>query len=75
MDSSLEKVPTLQLGVIALCTGLVGLVLLKALTKPKLSAPLPPGPPRDPILGNLRHYSADDPYKTFCQWAKTYGMP
>jgi hypothetical protein len=35
--------------------------------------PLPPGPPKDPLIGHLRYMpTAQTPF-VFHEWAKTYG--
>jgi hypothetical protein len=36
-------------------------------------AQLPPGPARDPFIGNLRHIPLDNPQKVFAEWQKVYG--
>ncbi|KDQ15267.1 hypothetical protein BOTBODRAFT_31924 [Botryobasidium botryosum FD-172 SS1] len=35
--------------------------------------PLPPGPPREPILGNARHVPSSAPWKVYTEWKKIYG--
>lgn len=35
--------------------------------------PLPPGPPRLPIIGNLHQAPEKDPWRTYQQWTKEYG--
>ena len=42
--------------------------------KAKNGLPLPPGPPRDPIIGNLRVVPTVRQPETFHEWAKTYGV-
>ncbi|KAJ7484173.1 cytochrome P450 [Mycena latifolia] len=37
------------------------------------SFPLPPGPPRDPIIGHLRHMPSTNRAAVFHEWSKTYG--
>ncbi|KAJ7206267.1 cytochrome P450 [Mycena pura] len=39
----------------------------------RASSTLPPGPPRDPIIGNLRQMPTERPPLVFHEWAKTYG--
>lgn len=35
--------------------------------------PYPPGPPPDPVIGNVRQFPKDHYWDRFCQWAKKYG--
>lgn len=35
--------------------------------------PLPPGPKRRPLIGNLTDLPAESPWLTYHEWAKTYG--
>ena len=35
--------------------------------------PLPPGPKRRLIIGNLTDLPAENPWLTYHEWAKTYG--
>lgn len=60
----------------------LSLVLFSSRTRSKrqFSPSLPPGPPRDAFVGNLRLFMAnaaqlDRPFRgeTFHEWAKTYG--
>lgn len=37
--------------------------------------PLPPGPKRDFLLGNLRNFPANQWYDKFSEWQKTHGEP
>ena len=37
-------------------------------------ARLPPSPPGDPIIGHARKMPLEEPYKTFAEWGKRYGM-
>jgi hypothetical protein len=50
---------------------LLGLVTYK-LTSHKL--PLPPGPPRRLIVGNVHQLPKSDPWRTFAKWGETYGQ-
>jgi hypothetical protein len=36
-------------------------------------AQLPPSPPRDPFIGNLRHIPQENQKKVFEEWGKIYG--
>ncbi|KAF1348093.1 cytochrome P450 [Delphinella strobiligena] len=52
-----------------------GFVLCAAVAylRPKTSLlPLPPGPPGEPILGNLRIVPTDNPELTYAKWSKEY---
>ncbi|KAI9370290.1 Fumitremorgin C synthase [Aspergillus egyptiacus] len=39
----------------------------------KHQSPLPPGPPKLPLLGNLHQIPRDQPWKTYKRWADIYG--
>lgn len=42
-----------------------------------LSSPtlhLPPSPPADPLIGHARIIPLTQPYKTYAEWGKKYGM-
>jgi hypothetical protein len=39
----------------------------------KTAKMLPPGPPRDPIIGHLRYLPTAESASVFHEWAKTYG--
>ena len=54
---------------VALCAVLYGVFARRK----KGALPLPPGPPRDPILGHLRIMPAKNPQETFYEWSKQYG--
>lgn len=43
------------------------------LLKRRISSPLPPGPTRLPIIGNLLSIPSNDAHRTFNKWAKKYG--
>jgi hypothetical protein len=36
-------------------------------------AQLPPGPPRDPFIGNMRHIPLENQQQVFAEWRKIYG--
>jgi len=50
----------------------VTLVLLKKMFSKK-SAPLPPGPPKLPVLENLLDMPASHEWLTFGDWGEKYG--
>ncbi|KIJ66083.1 hypothetical protein HYDPIDRAFT_110226 [Hydnomerulius pinastri MD-312] len=54
-----------------LCVAVVYRYLLKKQTSPPF--PLPPGPPGLPVLGNVRGINVAAPWRTYAEWAKTYG--
>ena len=53
-------------------TALVVVVLLSKVMKK--SPNYPPGPPRDPILGNARQMTGENIELRFTEWGKRYGM-
>lgn len=74
----LQRVPspeTFELSRIGWGTVVVAL-LVTLLSKVMKKAPnYPPGPPRDPILGNARQMTGDYIERRFAEWGKRYGMP
>lgn len=63
---------SLPLVISAVVIGLFGWLLL--LSKPKQGhLPYPPGPPKLPIIGNLHQAPSLWPWRTYREWAKTYG--
>jgi len=71
----LSKSP-LKLGVVTLSIASVGYVLvqgLRGLTTRSEKDPLPPGPPRHFLLGNLLQFPKDRFYEKFCEWQSLYG--
>jgi hypothetical protein len=63
--------PTLW--VVVLLVLIASRALYRYFSSPNL--PYPPGPPRDPIIGNLRGFPIEYQEKTFAQWANKYGTP
>lgn len=59
-----------------ICWGAVGAILLViSLSKAAKKSPnYPPGPPRDPILGNARQMTGDHIELRFTEWGRRYGM-
>jgi hypothetical protein len=45
-----------------------------ALPRRRRAAMLPPGPPRDPLIGNLRQMPSQEAPLVFHEWAKKYGQ-
>lgn len=65
------ELPTVWTAVVLLL--IVG-VLWSQRSRPALPRlPLPPGPPRDPVLGNERQKPASHSWKTYRTWRNTYG--
>jgi hypothetical protein len=58
--------------------GLVAVSVLylcnKALSGPKRKVVYPPGPAKDPFIGNLRQFPKDNWWPVFNKWQKEYGV-
>ena len=73
----LQRVPSLatlnpsQIGWGAVVAVLLVICLFKATKK---CPNYPPGPPRDPILGNARQMTGDHIELRFTEWGKRYGL-
>ncbi|KAJ7278231.1 cytochrome P450 [Mycena rebaudengoi] len=48
-------------------------LLYLALKRQKRRSQLPPGPPRDPLIGHLRYLPSADSATVFHEWSKKYG--
>lgn len=57
----------------AAAAGVPLLILLWKGTRKPSHPPLPPGPPRDPIIGSARSFPPNRWYETFSKMQKTYG--
>ena len=77
MEGSLKYISTspATIGAIALSLVSVGYVVAQRLNQSSglKGGPLPPGPPRDFLIGNLRQFPKDHFYAKFCEWQKEYG--
>lgn len=62
-----------KLATLTAAIGLSGAAIFYSLyTKPKHK--FPPGPPRDPIIGNVRNFPLTDWYPNFTKFHDKYGM-
>lgn len=52
---------------------LLGLFLLHALFSRKVTTPLPPGPKKWPLLGNLLDMPSSKEWVTFAEWGVKWG--
>lgn len=71
----IEKLSPLQIGVLAACTGFIGYTLVKAVIGANKSIVYPPGPLRDPILGNMRNFPKDKWFKRSLIGRKSTARP
>ncbi|KAJ7080831.1 cytochrome P450 [Mycena belliarum] len=56
-----------------LVAGLLALIALwKKFTQGKSTLPLPPGPPKRPLVGNLFQMPSTSEWETYTEWSKTY---
>jgi len=73
----LQRVPSLEAHEPSrVCWGAAVVVLLVIFlfNVTKKSPNYPPGPPRDPIIGNARQMAGDYIELRFTEWGKRYGM-
>ena len=68
--SSLSGLEPSQIGWGAAVTVLLAIFLSKVTRR---SPNYPPGPPRDPIIGNAREMTGDNIELRFAEWGKRYG--
>ncbi|KAL0574364.1 hypothetical protein V5O48_007587 [Marasmius crinis-equi] len=69
-------IPRLQLSsspLLLAAIALVGLWIVRTISRRKGRLPLPPGPPADPIIGHLRFFPTKDVGEHFHEWSKIYG--
>ncbi|KAF7378520.1 O-methylsterigmatocystin oxidoreductase [Mycena sanguinolenta] len=59
--------------IILLMAGTSLIVYLWNLRTQRQHLNLPPGPPKDPVIGHLRYMPASQPAEVLHEWAKTYG--
>ncbi|KAH7931282.1 cytochrome P450 [Leucogyrophana mollusca] len=52
---------------------IAGLFIVNKLIKQKATLPLPPGPRKLPLLGNLLDIPSEEPWVTFAKWGKEHG--
>lgn len=71
LTHSLATLEPSQIGWSAVAAAVLVVFFSKAAKKPPN---YPPGPPRDPILGNARQMTGDFIERTFTEWGKRYGM-
>ncbi|KAJ7674371.1 cytochrome P450 [Mycena rosella] len=64
---------SLTLYSLAAFSGVVALFWCVVLPKRSRAAMLPPGPPGDPVIGNLRYMPTDQSAEVFHEWSKKYG--
>jgi hypothetical protein len=62
----------LVIGVTTLSLAAIGFALVQGPKKSQV-APLPPGPPRQFLIGNLLQFPRDHYSDKFCEWHKLYG--
>jgi hypothetical protein len=66
----------LKLGTVVASVAALGYIVVKGIypgNKRNKNCVLPPGPPQDLLIGNLRQFPKDRFWDTFCEWAKRYG--
>jgi hypothetical protein len=77
MEDTLKHISTspATIRAIALSLAAVGYTVAQKLNQSSRSKGvlLPPGPPRDFLIGNLRQFPKDHFYAKFCEWQKEYG--
>lgn len=73
MYDFLERISLLQSAIFVVCSSFFCYALVKAAASSTKPVIYPPGPPQDPLIGNLRNFPVDKWWETFCEWQKLYG--
>lgn len=60
-------------GLVELSCSVLAIAFLIRLGKRKLSLPLPPGPKKLPVIGNLLDVPTSKIPQTYAEWSKLYG--
>lgn len=58
---------------LALAVGAAATILAVAVLRPKSKVPLPPGPPKRFLIGNLFDFPMEFDWLTYAKWADIYG--
>jgi hypothetical protein len=72
-DSSAIRYVTIAVGLVAGATIVRGILNTAAVKARRAGAKLPPGPKREPFIGNLRNFPKQRWYETFTQWREEFG--
>jgi hypothetical protein len=72
-DSSVIRYTTIAVGLVAGVTIVRGILNKPVAKARRAGAKLPPGPKRDPLIGNLRNFPKQRWYETFTQWREEFG--
>jgi hypothetical protein len=70
----LKEASYVELAGVGLAAASVLYVCSKAFSGPNEKRIYPPGPPKDPLIGNLRQFPKDNWWYVFSGWQKEYGM-
>lgn len=65
----------LQMGTLSVCLLSSGYIVYKTVhgVRAAKGRIYPPGPPKDPLIGNLRSLPMTEWYEKFCEWQGLYG--